>query len=36
MTNRYSLKAKITKIKGNCFDTEFEQDVPVYNIKKGE
>lgn len=23
-TNRYSLKAKITKLKGNCFDIQFE------------
>ena len=35
-TNRYSLKAKITKLKGNCFDIQFEQNVPELEIKKGE
>ena len=36
MANRYSLKAKITRPKGNCFDIEFLEDIPEYGIKKGE
>lgn len=36
ISNRYSLRAKITKIKGNCFDIQFEQDVPSLNIVIGE
>ena len=36
MTNRYSLRAHITKLKGNCFDIEFDEDIPHLGIKKKE
>ena len=36
ISNRYNIKAKITKQKGSCFDVQFEQDVPALNIRKGE
>ena len=36
MTHRYSLRAHITKLKGNCFDIRFDMAVPSMRIRKGE
>ena len=36
LTNSYCYRAKITKVKGNCFDIEFQQDIGELNIKRGE
>lgn len=36
LTQKYTLQAKITKLKGNCFDIEFLQNVFSLEIKKGE